>query len=97
MALSACRLGFHKWVRAKRRADSDEAFTVCRRCGREPGSGLVASLSLCGAVTLAAMILFWVGSPFLASVLMIGAVTGLGWTMLPAVFDRVAHWLSVRG
>jgi hypothetical protein len=38
---------------------------------------------------------FWLVSPLLGAIIMIGAVGGLMWTMLPASISLVARWLSV--
>jgi hypothetical protein len=97
-----CRMGLHKWVRYERE-DADlenpsrsiEWFSKCRYCGREQGSGTVVSLYLCGPAVLAAVAVFWLLSPLLGVVLMIGALGGLMWAMGPAAIGRVARWLSI--
>ncbi|MGZ4352748.1 MAG: hypothetical protein ACXVZ4_04310 [Gaiellaceae bacterium] len=46
-------------------------------------------------VVVAGLILALVGGTLLGALLIIGGVAGLGWSMVPAVIDRIVRWLSV--
>jgi len=46
MDISRCSLGLHRWVYAKKRADDQRGFVVCRDCGRPRSSGLRISMVL---------------------------------------------------
>ncbi|HZQ81704.1 MAG TPA: hypothetical protein VFB25_06990 [Gaiellaceae bacterium] len=78
-------------------ADPDASavwVTRCRDCGRERTGGTVVSLALVAVALAASIVCFIVVSPFLGAVLLVGAVSGLRWSMGPAMFERVARWLS---
>jgi hypothetical protein len=44
---------------------------------------------------LAAVAVFWFLSPLLGALMMIGAIGGLGWAMVPPIIDRAVKWLSI--
>ena len=96
-----CRIGFHKWVRL-RESDPDlenpdanvRWRTVCRYCGREQGSGHFLPVAVAGAATLAGILLLLLGPPLLGAIFVIGGMGGLTVSLLPAVTERIALWLS---
>lgn len=45
-------------------------------------------------VLVASVLSFWLLSPFLGAALMIGAIGGLGWTMVPPIVERFTGWLG---
>jgi hypothetical protein len=53
------------------------------------------SLLLVLVAIAAAVAIFFFLSPFFGAVIMIGALGGLMWTMVPASVERIARWLSV--
>jgi hypothetical protein len=67
---------------------------ACRDCGREQTSGVAISMALSALFAVAAVAVFWLWSPMLGAIMMIGAVGGLGVTMIPVVIERVTRWLS---
>ena len=46
-------------------------------------------------VLVGSVLSFWLLSPFLGAALMIGAVGGLMWAMVPPIVERFTGWLSV--
>ena len=48
-----------------------------------------------GVVLVASIVSFWILSPLFGAVLMIGAVGGLMWAMVPGLVERFTGWLSV--
>jgi hypothetical protein len=88
-------LGLHHWVFAKQRSDDQEGFVVCRDCGRRRGGGTRISLVLFAAFFVGAILVFWLWSPLLGAVMMVGAVGGLLWSAIPIVIDRITRWLSL--
>ena len=53
------------------------------------------SLLILVATLVAAVAIFFLLSPFFGAVIMIGALGGLMWMMVPASVERIARWLSV--
>ena len=47
-----------------------------------------------GLVVVASVMCFWLLSPLLGAALMIGAVGGLMWAMVPPLVERFTGWLS---
>ena len=97
-----CRIGLHKWVRVRERdpelADPGQSAywrTTCRYCECERGSGIAALATVSVVAVGASIAVFWLLSPLLGAIMMIGAVGGLGWAVVPATIDRIARWLSV--
>ena len=91
----------HRWARLleedrdlENPGTTAEWTTVCRDCGTERGASVGLAVGFCVAAAAASVVCFWLISPFLGAVLMIGAVGGLMWTMLPASIGRVVRWLS---
>jgi len=95
MAITRCSLGLHRWVTTKRRADDHEEITVCSDCGRESGSGVLSVVLFGGGLAIGAVAVFFLFSPFLGAIMMIGAIAGLGWGVMPMVFERIGRWLSI--
>jgi hypothetical protein len=93
--MTRCTFGLHRWVRAKPRADSGEAWTECALCGKRRGDGTLVSALIFLAVAAAALVVWAVWAPFLGAVMMVGAVLGLGWSTGPAVLEFFARWLSL--
>jgi hypothetical protein len=93
--MTRCAVGLHRWVRAKARADSDEAWTECAVCGKRRGDGPLLSALIFVAVAAAAIVVWAVWAPLLGAVMLIGAVMGLGWSMGPAIIGFFARWLSL--
>ena len=97
-----CRIGFHKWVRVKH-SDPDMATEVreadwdtrCRYCGRAHGSGIALTAVLIVGAVASAIVIFFLWSPLLGALIMVGAIGAIGWTVVPASISRVARWLSV--
>jgi Flp pilus assembly protein TadB len=97
-----CRLGLHHWTRLRiedRDLDNPRAsaewVSVCRDCGAGRADSIGLALAICAAAVVASVLVFWLVSPLLGAIIMIGAVGGLMWTMLPASISLVARWLSV--
>ena len=74
----------HRWAQFKQ-VDSDlevpgkEAvwLTRCRYCGAERGSGVYFTLSLAGVLAAAAALLWWLVSPVLGVLVLMGALMSL--------------------
>lgn len=95
MEARACRLGLHHWARFKEPPGSGGTWvTRCRRCGAERSGPGPISFVVFAVVFVVALTAFW-WAPFLGAVLMMGAIAGLGWAVLPLVVARLARWLSV--
>jgi hypothetical protein len=69
--------------------------SVCRDCGAGRTASIGFALAICAAAVVASVLVFWLFSPLLGAIIMIGAVGGLMWTMLPASISLIARWLSV--
>ncbi len=96
-----CRIGLHKWVRLARRdltldqpGQHVETQTTCQLCGRERKSGGWVAAVLSVAVAAAGVVIFFLASPMLGAIVMVGAIGGLGWAMAPAILDRLLRWLG---
>ena len=96
-----CRIGLHKWVRVRQvdldlENPSQSAYwrTTCRYCGCEHGSGTAVLATLSVVAVGASVAVFWLVSPLLGAIMMIGAVGGLGWAVAPAVVERIVRWLA---
>ena len=63
--------------------------TVCRYCGLEQRAGLGATFALAGIVAVAGALLWWLVSPVLGGLLIMGAVLGLGWTAALTFLGRM--------
>jgi hypothetical protein len=48
-----------------------------------------------GFFVVAAILVFWLWSPFLGAIMMIGAVMGLLLAVGPMVLEQVARWLTL--
>ena len=62
----------------------------CRYCGVEQRAGLGATFALAGIVAVAGALLWWLVSPVLGGLLIIGAIlVGLGWTAALTFLGRI--------
>ena len=94
-----CRAGLHKWVRVKHE-DTDlaepgaaaEWRTSCRYCGVERRSGLGFMLGLSGALAVGGALVWWLVSPVLGVLLVLGSVLGIGWTASLTLLGRVGSF-----
>jgi hypothetical protein len=79
-----CRMGLHRWVQFKH-GDADLEnpgadavwLTRCRYCGVERGSGVSFMMVLVGVAAATGALLWWLVSPVLGVLLLMGAVLGL--------------------
>lgn len=66
--------------------------TACRYCGVERGSGLRFMVGLAGALAVAGALLWWLVSPVLGVLLVMGSVLGLGRTAALTLLGRVGSF-----
>lgn len=79
-----CRVALHRWARFKHEdADLENPaaqamwITRCRYCGVERGNGVRFFVGLAVGLIAAAVLLWWLVSPVLAALLVIGALLSL--------------------
>lgn len=79
-----CRIGLHRWVEFKHEdADVENpgaeavSLTRCRYCGVERGSGISFAVVLVGVAAATGALLWWLVSPVLGVLLLMGALLGL--------------------
>ena len=66
--------------------------TRCRCCGAERRSGLASAFALAGVLSVVGVLLWWLVSPVLGGLLIIGAVMGLGWAAAIAALGRIGSF-----
>jgi hypothetical protein len=71
--------------------------TRCRYCGAEPRSGLASTFALAGVLAVAGVLVWWLVSPVLGGLLIIGAMMGLGWAGTIAALGRIGSVFRYRG
>lgn len=96
MAALRCRLGFHRWVQIKQPRGYEDAWRIeCGDCNKQTGEGSSAGVWASLVALAVAAVLFVVWPTLLVAFLVIGAVAGLGISVLPQALTRVGTWLSV--
>ncbi len=58
-------------------------------------SAMRVALSMTGLFVVASVVVFWLLSPFLGAIMMIGAMIGLLVAVGPTVLEQVARWLTL--
>jgi hypothetical protein len=58
-------------------------------------SGVAFVAVVFGLVLVAGIVLLAWGPPLLGALLIVGAIGGLGWSVVPEALNRIARWLSV--
>ena len=71
--------------------------TSCRYCGTERRSGLASTFALAGVFAVSGVLLWWLVSPVLGGILIIGAVMGLGWAGTMTALGRASSFFRYRG
>ena len=79
-----CRLGLHRWAEFKHEdADLENPgaaavwLTRCRYCGVERGSGVPFMVGMAGVLAAVGMLLWWLLSPVLGVLVLLGSVLSL--------------------
>jgi hypothetical protein len=58
-------------------------------------SAMRVALSMTGLFVVASVVVFWLWSPFLGAIMMIGAMMGLLVAVGPTVLEQIARWLTL--
>ena len=53
------------------------------------------ALSITGLFVVASAVVFWLWSPFLGAIIMVGAMMGLLIAVLPNVLEQFSRWLTL--